>query len=162
MKRRQVLFTATARRHVLRELQTSCNVQDTDGARATLTPITNGFRAWKVPGDPQLVLVALAGLALAPGCGSGARARSQDAAMGTDANDAATSLWETMLQPAIGSGYTSVSLGPPGTVYALERDEGAYAYDGGMNGWLIASSHDDGQTWTTTTIPTTPSAPTPR
>jgi hypothetical protein len=126
-------------------------------ARYTVA-MAGGCRSSRVGRDVQMLLAALAGLALAPGCGSGASAqqgRSKDAAMGTDANDAATSLWETMVQPVIYAWYTSVSLGPPGTVYALERDEGAYAYDGGMNDWSIASSHDDGQTWTTTTLPMT-------
>ena len=104
--------------------------------------------------EVQIVLAALAGLALAPGCGSGA-ARSKDAAMATDANDASTSLWETVVQPLLYSWYTSVSLGPPGTIYALQQDDGAYVGDGGMQDWSITSSHDDGQTWTTAQIPMT-------
>jgi hypothetical protein len=95
---------------------------------------------------PSRLFVLLA-LALVPACGSGAGARGKDAGTDarTDASDAATSLWETVVHP-LSDIYQSVWLGAPGTIYAAARDDPSR--DNGTE-YSIASSHDDGQTWTT-------------
>lgn len=96
-------------------------------------------------GGAQARLFALAVLAFAPGCGSsapGKPAPGKDAA--TDAVDAATSRWEMVVHP-LHDIYLSVSLGAPGTIYAVAQNDPYY--DNGTR-YSIASSHDDGASWT--------------
>ncbi len=92
-------------------------------------------------------LVVLVALALVPACGSGSGPPGKDAGKDAtmDAADAATSLWETVVHP-LSDVYQSVSLGAPGTIYAVARDDPSR--DNGTE-YSIASSHDDGKTWTT-------------
>jgi hypothetical protein len=91
-------------------------------------------------------LIALVVLALAPGCGSGAPGKATDAgADARDASDAATSRWETVVPP-LHDIYQSIWLGAPGTIYVVAQDDPYY--DNGTR-YSIASSHDDGATWTT-------------
>ena len=90
-------------------------------------------------------MAALAVVAVASACGSsapGKAAPSKDGA--TDAGDAAVSLWETVVHP-LHDIYKSISLGAPGTIYALADNDPTT--DNGTS-YSIASSHDDGATWT--------------
>ena len=92
-------------------------------------------------------LVVVVALALVPACGSGAGARGEDAGTEAtmDAGDGGGSLWEMVVHP-VSDVYQSVWPGAPGTIYAVARDDPSR--DNGTE-YSIASSHDDGQTWTT-------------
>jgi hypothetical protein len=95
-------------------------------------------------------LLALLGLALSAACQTGA-------SPGKDAGNGGTGGWANggaggweMLIPPGGLAYAAVSLGPPGTVYALSNSNGTIH--------AVTSSHDDGTTWTTADL-TDASAP---
>jgi hypothetical protein len=92
----------------------------------------------------QILLAALAGLALAPDCGSSSPGKAPGNDAGTDAGDAASSLWETMVPPSHDY-YRSIWLGAPGTIYAVAQNDPSL--DSGT-AYSMASSHDDGATWT--------------
>jgi hypothetical protein len=90
-------------------------------------------------------VLGLAVLTLAPACGSGGPGKPEPGKdAGTDAGDAAVSRWETVVHP-LHDMYLSIWLGAPGTIYAVAQNDPSY--DNGTS-YSIASSHDDGATWT--------------
>jgi hypothetical protein len=95
-------------------------------------------------------LLALLGLALSAACQTGA-SPARDAGNGGAGGWASGGAggWEMLIPPG-GPGYAAVSLGPPGTVYALTNSNNPIH--------SVTSSHDDGKTWTTVDLTDT-SAP---
>jgi photosystem II stability/assembly factor-like uncharacterized protein len=84
----------------------------------------------------RVVVVALGGLALSAACGSGSNAPAKDA--GQDLGNVGAASWE-MVVPATDI-YQAVWLDAPGTIYAVKNSQS------------IASSHDDGKTWTSVAV----------
>jgi hypothetical protein len=87
-------------------------------------------------------LIALLGLALSAAC-------QTEPASAKDAGNGGAGGWEMIVPPG-GPGYAAVSLGAPGTVYALTNSNGSLH--------SVSSSHDDGKTWNTVDV-TDASAP---
>jgi photosystem II stability/assembly factor-like uncharacterized protein len=108
--------------------------------------MARGGRGSKVREGAAAVLAALVGLALPSACGSGS------GALGKDAGNVSASDWTMVVHP-VSDVYMAVWLDAPDTIYAVARDDPSE--DNGTS-YSVASSHDDGKTWTT--VPLTDSS----
>jgi photosystem II stability/assembly factor-like uncharacterized protein len=94
------------------------------------------------------VMIALAGMVLLAGCGSGS------GAPGKDAGNVSAAGWQMIVPPT--AIYKAVWLDAAGTIYAVAKYNAS-----GINGagYSVTSSHDDGKTWTTVALTDANSSP---